>query len=179
MVILGRVAHGVYVWVNEYAGRPQKRRHGRWIRRETSRSPVVTPQPHRRCSTRLARGPKRIPSPVKSLRAAVRGSRTTKITKSKRCPVAEQNQGVVVHAACTTVVDLRCLFRRPLVVQVHRSLVVTHSNPVSALTVTALRNGCASPKNTLAGSAGRKRATASFQSSPQSSRSTPRANASA
>ena len=38
VVILGRVAHGVYVRVNEYAGRLQKRRHERWIRRETNRS---------------------------------------------------------------------------------------------------------------------------------------------
>ena len=36
VVILGRAAHGVYVGVNEYARRPQKRRHGRWIRREIS-----------------------------------------------------------------------------------------------------------------------------------------------
>ena len=46
VVILGRAAHGVYVCVNEYAGRPQKRRHGRWIRRETGSYGLPFPAGH-------------------------------------------------------------------------------------------------------------------------------------
>ena len=41
VVILARAAHGVYVGVNEYAVRPQKRRHGRWIRGEAGSLALV------------------------------------------------------------------------------------------------------------------------------------------